>query len=281
MTTAPRPPRHSPPSKSASVSSEDQGYAAQSVSSQNETSAPLLTAVSTPRRRVMQGIGAGAAALSWGTLHPHSARAEQAAATTQNQAPQTPRPPTRFFTPAELAFLTAACERLFPEDDMGPGATALGVPDFIDGQMNTPWGRGEKWFMAAPHRSGPANLGYQLPYSPQQIYRKGITAVQAWVMQNHHAAFENLPAATQDAILSALEHNVTQFDDLPANAFFEQLRSDTIEGAFSDPIHLGNQHMGGWKMMGFPGARADYMDWVDRYETPYPYGPVSINGETG
>lgn len=245
--------------------------------------APLPSSAFTPkRRRVVQGLGTSMAALSLGGLATQTAEAasseQSPAATAHHQEAGTS---TRFFTAAEFAFLTAACERLFPEDDMGPGATMLGVPDFIEGQMNTPWGRGEKWFMSGPHRTGPDNLGYQLPYSPRQIYRIGIAGTQAWVRQQHNAPFESLPPTTQDAILTALEHNATQFDALPASAFFEQLRSDTIEGAFADPIHGGNRHMGGWKMMGFPGARADYMDWVDRYETPYPYGPVSISGETG
>ena len=85
----------------------------------------------------------------------------------------------------------------------------------------------------------------------------------------------------QDAVLSALEQNATTFENLPSAMFFEQLRSDTLEGAFADPLHGGNRHLAGWKMMNFPGARADYMEWVDRYATPYPYGPVSITGHTG
>ncbi len=32
-------------------------------------------------------------------------------------------------------------------------------------------------------------------------------------------------------------------------------------------------------MLGFPGARGDFMDWVDRYGAHYPLGSVSITGE--
>ena len=56
------------------------------------------------------------------------------------------------------------------------------------------------------------------------------------------------------------------------------LLQNTKEGYFSDPIHGGNKHMGGWKMIGFPGARADFMDWVDQYGKAYPIGPVGIAG---
>lgn len=33
--------------------------------------------------------------------------------------------------------------------------------------------------------------------------------------------------------------------------------------------------MGSWKMIGFPGARADYYDWVDQYGRTYPLPPIS------
>ena len=33
-----------------------------------------------------------------------------------------------------------------------------------------------------------------------------------------------------------------------------------------------------WKMIGFPGARYDYSDWVGRHNERYPFPPVSIAG---
>lgn len=242
------------------------------------------------RRHVVQGLGTGAAALVLATATP-AAQAAPAQDTpgTPDPAPAHPARPEafetpHFFSPDAFAFLCAACERIFPADDHGPGARALGVPHFIDRQMDTPWGRGELWYRQGPHRpDAPANLGYQLPYSPQQIYQSGLAGAMAWVQQTHQAAFETLPPEQQDDILGALEQNATQFAaqpfPLPAATFFEQLRSDTIEGAFADPLHGGNRNMAGWLMMGFPGARGDYMDWVDRYDTAYPYGPVAISGE--
>ncbi|MBV9727128.1 MAG: gluconate 2-dehydrogenase subunit 3 family protein, partial [Gammaproteobacteria bacterium] len=40
----------------------------------------------------------------------------------------------------------------------------------------------------------------------------------------------------------------------------------------------GNRDMCSWKMIGFPGARYDYRDWVGRHNERYPYPPVSIAG---
>jgi gluconate 2-dehydrogenase gamma chain len=36
--------------------------------------------------------------------------------------------------------------------------------------------------------------------------------------------------------------------------------------------------MVGWKMLGFPGARYDYRDWIDHHNERYPLPPVGIGG---
>lgn len=46
-----------------------------------------------------------------------------------------------FFTRFEdFVVLEQATERIYPEDDNGPGAIELGVPYFIDKQLANPWG---------------------------------------------------------------------------------------------------------------------------------------------
>jgi Gluconate 2-dehydrogenase subunit 3 len=53
---------------------------------------------------------------------------------------------------------------------------------------------------------------------------------------------------------------------------------DTRYGFFADPIYGGNRDMAAWKMIGFPGARYDYRDWVERHNERYPHPPISIAG---
>jgi gluconate 2-dehydrogenase gamma chain len=53
-----------------------------------------------------------------------------------------------------------------------------------------------------------------------------------------------------------------------------------MEGFFADPIYGGNRDMAGWKLVGFPGARYDYRDWVERHNEAYPLPPVSIMGRS-
>lgn len=181
-----------------------------------------------------------------------------------------------FFNQEEYLFLYHACERLFPQDENGPGAQTLGVPRFIDKQMNTPYGLGALWYMQAPFVEGPPELGYQLPYTPRDLYRGAITPINTHCLIRYNALFAALPPEQQDDVLHALESNTLRFNDIPGAAFFEQLRTNTLEGAFSDPAYGGNHNMEGWKMMGFPGARADFMDWINQEGAPYPFGPVGM-----
>ena len=61
-------------------------------------------------------------------------------------------------------------------------------------------------------------------------------------------------------------------------AFFKLLWQNTLEGFWSDPIYGGNRDMAGWKLIGFPGARYDYTDYVSHHGEPFPLPPVGIKG---
>jgi gluconate 2-dehydrogenase gamma chain len=40
-----------------------------------------------------------------------------------------------------------------------------------------------------------------------------------------------------------------------AQAFFNTLRTHTMEGMFADPIYGGNKDFASWRLVGFPGAQ--------------------------
>ncbi|CAK9886330.1 MAG: Gluconate 2-dehydrogenase subunit 3 [Candidatus Erwinia impunctatus] len=201
------------------------------------------------------------------------------------KVPTDPASPRQYqpvwFTAEEYAFLQAAVARLIPKDERGPGALEAGVPEYIDRQMNTPYGTGANWYMQGPFNpDADKMLGYQLPLVPQQIYRLGIAQADKVAQSQYGDHFINLTTDKQDALLKAFESGSATFTALPSKVFFSFLLQNTREGFFSDPIHGGNQHLVGWKLINFPGARADFMDWVERGER-YPFPPVSIRGERG
>ena len=185
-----------------------------------------------------------------------------------------------YFNAEEWAFVSAAVDRLIPADEAGPGGADAGIPEFIDRQLEMPYGHGAYAYMVGPFQSDlPATLGYQLPYTPRDLYRHGIAGASKACRAMHGVAFEKLSNAQQDAFLSLLEGGRIEGDDPPLAAFFAQLLDNTREGFFADPMYGGNRGMGAWKLIGFPGARADFTDWIDQAGRPYPYGPVSIDGE--
>ncbi|WP_140918997.1 gluconate 2-dehydrogenase subunit 3 family protein [Limnobaculum xujianqingii] len=187
-----------------------------------------------------------------------------------------------FFNQAEWAFVLAACDLLIPEDQYGAGAIKACVPEFIDRQMDTPYGRGELWYMKGPfHPDAAPEFGYQLKLVPRDLYHLGISGCDKWCQQQYKKAFAELDKETQIAVLKQLEAGKIELGDVPAKTFFSYLLTNTKEGYFADPQYGGNRHLVGWKMVGFPGARADFMDWVEHSERPYPLGPVSISGERG
>jgi len=186
----------------------------------------------------------------------------------------------RYFNAGEWAFVQAAVDRLIPADDTGPGALELGVAEFIDREMDGPYGRGELWYMQGPFApDAPATLGYQLRFAPRELYRAGIKAVEQWCRQQHGKDFAALAPETRDQVLQQLEHGSISLEGVPATAFFGQLLQNAKEGYFADPMYGGNKGMGSWKMIGFPGARADYADWIEQPGKAYPFGPVSIRGD--
>lgn len=193
----------------------------------------------------------------------------------QNFSPQ-------YFTGEEWAFLHAACARLIPADENGPGAVELGVPEFIDREMEGPFGHAAHWYMQGPFTSAPPELGDQSPLTPRAVYRAGVAAVDAHCKKMFgNQSFFELPIAQQDVVLTGLEKGTLDFENVSGKAFFGLLLQNTKEGYLADPIHGGNKNMGSWKMIGFPGARADFIDWVDKYGARYPLDPVAIAGRKG
>jgi gluconate 2-dehydrogenase gamma chain len=145
--------------------------------------------------------------------------------------------------------------------------------------MELPYGHGAFFYLMGPfHPESPAALGYQLRNTPREIYRLGIQDANATARQLHGMDFARLDVAQQDQFLESMGKGQLEFPTVPASALFAQLLENTREGYLSDPIYGGNRNMVAWRWIGFPGARADFTDWIDQAGVDYPYGPVSIGG---
>lgn len=223
------------------------------------------------------GLGAGAG-LSACSTDPAPAIGDPAAAARVPVSAYTPR----FFTEAEWHFVQAACARLIPEEDAWPGALTAGVPNFLDTQLENEYGHAARWYMQGPHdEDALPEMGFQSRRTPRETYRAAIAAIDQTCRDNQGAPFHALRPETQDAVLRAMEDGELAHEQVKLDAFFEMLLTNVTEGYLADPIHGGNHDMTSWKMLGFPGARADYVTWAPRLNEPYPLGPVSISGQRG
>ena len=190
--------------------------------------------------------------------------------------------PPKFFNADEWRFVVAAVDRLIPHDDNGPGAVELGVPRFIDRHMQTPYAAGSIWYMQGPWLDAKPEFGYQGRLPLRDILRVGIKNVDAHCVQNFGGKkFADLEHAQQEDLLRALETSKLKLADIAPKMFFANLLAETRNGYFADPGHGGNKNMGAWKMIGYPGYRADYLDWVTVRDRPYPIPPVDMAGHRG
>ena len=128
---------------------------------------------------------------------------------------------------------------------------------------------------------GTATQGYQRPDTPAAQYRSGLKALGEYVKNAFNGkSFSQLSPQDQDKVLAGLESEAIGLKGVDGAQFFTLLLANTMEGFFADPIYGGNRDMAGWKLIGFPGARYDYRDWVERHNEPYPLPPVSITGRS-
>jgi gluconate 2-dehydrogenase gamma chain len=137
-----------------------------------------------------------------------------------------------FLNDENAATVAAFAERLMPGAPGKPGARDAGVLNYID-------------------------LALAGAYSDQQdFYRRGLAALDAYCKKTFSKPFVELSPSQQDEVITALEQGkASEFTYPSAQAFFNAIRTHTMEGMFADPIYGGNKDFAGWKLVGFPGAQ--------------------------
>jgi gluconate 2-dehydrogenase gamma chain len=140
------------------------------------------------------------------------------------------REPLETLTAAEAGVLEAICARLIPTDENGPGAAEARAAHYIDRALG-----------GALKASRPA-------------YASGLAALDAYAVSSRGTRFAALTPADQDRVLQDVAAGTaTGFPN--AMAFFNLVRTHTIEGTFCDPFYGGNAGYVGWDLLGYPGVR--------------------------
>jgi gluconate 2-dehydrogenase gamma chain len=187
------------------------------------------------RRAFLKGaaIGAGAGAVAAFVPNAGAQSGDTAQAETELRPADTQH--GAFFNHEQAAAVAAFAERLMPGAPDKPGATDADVLNYID-------------------------LALAGAYTDQQhFYRRGLVALDAYSRSAHGDAFAGLAADQQDDVIAALEADTADGFEWPsARAFFQTLRTHTMEGMFADPVYGGNKDFAGWRLVGFPGAQFTY-----------------------
>ncbi len=233
------------------------------------------------RKLLSAGVAIGSVAVSGPVTHARSITGtvpwepDQAAAPPV-ALPNAP-PPALFFTGKERAFVDAAVSRLIPQDELGGGAKEAGVTDFLDRQLAGSYGKASTWYMQGPWSEGTSSQGNQSRLTPAQTYRTAIKAVDSYCQKTFsNKTFAQLTGVQQDDVLTHLEKDEIDLEGVKGKSFFEALLQNTLEGFLSDPIYGGNRDMVGWKLIGFPGTRYDYRDYVSKHGEKLALAPVGL-----
>jgi len=140
-----------------------------------------------------------------------------------------------FFNAQDAATVAAFAERLMPTAPGKPGAHDANVLNYIDLALSGAY----------------AEL--------QEFYRRGVAQLDAYCRKTYNEPFARLDSGRQDQVITALEQGKGAGFTWPtAQAFFETVRTHTIEGLFADPAYGGNKDFAGWRLVGFPGGQAVY-----------------------
>ncbi|MBM7600858.1 gluconate 2-dehydrogenase gamma chain [Virgibacillus halotolerans] len=168
-----------------------------------------------------------------------------------------------FFTMEQFQTTEAATERIFPEDELGPGAKGLGVAYYIDHQLAGPWGMNAKDYMEGPAYNAEATQGTQTLMRRADVFAIGLKGLDDYSNKKYENKFTELTAEEQDDVLQVFDvAKEFKLSGATTKQFFELLRSMTIEGAYSDPLYGGNKNMAGWKMRDFPGSQMGYTEAI-------------------
>ena len=206
------------------------------------------------RRAFLVGTAVGAAGAVAGAASVTTAEAQ-----TKNQAraaaPATHKPAAgghgAYLNDDDMATLVAYTERLMPGAPGKPGAKDAGVANYID-------------------------LALAGAYADQgDMYRRGLAALDAYCNEKHKDSFVYLKADKQDEVIGEMEAGkATGFTWPSAQAFFNTLRTHTMEGMFSDPVYGGNRDFAGWKLVGFPGAQPTFTAADMASNKPFTRAPI-------
>ena len=253
--------------------------------------APHAAPLSPITRRGFLGIGAGVTAAvlipscTPRASPPDHAHPPEGARDRPQPGLQVPEAQTvgQFLNPEQRAMVTAILARLIPGDEDDPGAVEAGAVEYIDRLLATHDSYPQRTYTKGPfaetyegdeepepedgviwiQEDELKRYGWQSGYTPREIYRMGLSRLEALTQDRYATSFADLDTADQDEVLAAVEDaeddDVSEtFAPIGGATFFALILKHTVEGFLADPMYGGNRDLVGWNHIGFPGAQRAY-----------------------
>jgi hypothetical protein len=169
-----------------------------------------------------------------------------------------------YLDPDAYAVVAAACERLIPGIDGHPGATALGVADYIDGLLGAFLVDPPRIYAGGPFSGrygGPASFGEFTPLGrlEELAWRTRIEGSQGIAEREHNGPVPGWQAEYRAGIAALggdfptvdRKEQARRLDAVPD--FKTLLYEHACEGAYGAPEYGGNREGRGWAAIEFPG----------------------------
>jgi hypothetical protein len=170
----------------------------------------------------------------------------------------------RFLSLTQRQILAAACARLVPADDDGPGAVEAGAVDYIEGLLGA--------FLVYPPRiwaGGPFSGRFGGEASFASFHR--LTAADELAWRTRIEGSKGIAERERLGPVAGLQERYTEglaalgedFPALPAEeqdhrlrsagSFLDLLYQHVCEGLYAAPEYGGNRDLAGWRSIGYLG----------------------------
>src|SRR5699024_6392798 len=110
-----------------------------------------------------------------------------------------------FHSDAECETMSRAIERIVPGDHLGPDAITLGVPYFLDLQLEGSSGNNSKEYMQGPFHEGETPQGYQSRLTRAELFTLGIEALNNEAQNDFDNDFASIEDDQKYEILTKFE----------------------------------------------------------------------------
>ena len=128
-------------------------------------------------------------------------------------------------TKEELSTTKALADLILPKDGLGPAASEVGVPEFINDWISAPYDKN--------HEDG-------------EVIRGGIGWLNTHSFKQFEKGFDELSLAQQTSIVDAICHPENARPELKTGvAFFKAFRKLALDGYYT--------HSANWKQLGYVG----------------------------